>query len=103
MIDIVAWQDACRQGPAYYTANEVAEMLSVHPNTVYAMARRGELPSVKFGKRLVKFEKAAIDGLVGDARRKVAQPLVSPEAVAAALLAALSSGDWTVELKISRR
>jgi excisionase family DNA binding protein len=31
------------------TANQVAELLQIHPRTVYKLARQGSLPGRKFG------------------------------------------------------
>ena len=33
-----------------YTAKQLAEVLQVHPQTVYRMAERGEIESYKIGK-----------------------------------------------------
>ena len=37
-----------------YTANELAEMLQIHPRTVYRLGREGKLKHVKVG-RSVRF------------------------------------------------
>ena len=42
------------------TAEEVSQYLNLHPQTVYFMARRGELPVVKVG-RAVRFDKVELD------------------------------------------
>lgn len=36
----------------YLTANEVADMLNIHINTVYRLCKNGDLPSFKFGRNL---------------------------------------------------
>lgn len=47
-----------------YTADEVAEMLQLHRETVYIESRRGNIPGrIKIGKA-VRFRKAAIDALL---------------------------------------
>ena len=38
-----------------YTAKELAEILGVHPQTIYRAGERGEIPSYKVGKS-VRFE-----------------------------------------------
>jgi len=42
------------------TVEEVSEYLNLHPQTVYVMARLGELPVLKVG-RAVRFDKVEID------------------------------------------
>ena len=39
-----------------WTAEEVAEYLSVQPETVRAKARKGEFPAYKVGKRIWRFD-----------------------------------------------
>jgi len=46
--------------PRLLTVNEASQYLSLHPKTVYFMARKGELPVVKIG-RAVRFDKAQLD------------------------------------------
>jgi excisionase family DNA binding protein len=45
--------EAAKAAPArrLYSINEVAELLSVTPKHIYAMAYSGELPTVKLGRR----------------------------------------------------
>lgn len=38
-----------------YTAKQLAEILGVHPQTIYRAGERGEIPSYKVGKS-VRFE-----------------------------------------------
>ena len=38
-----------------YTAKELAEILGVHPQTIYRAGQRGDIPSYKCGKS-VRFE-----------------------------------------------
>jgi excisionase family DNA binding protein len=37
--------------PRFFTLSDVAQILNLSEPTVYAMARSGELPAVKFGAR----------------------------------------------------
>ncbi|WP_287154766.1 helix-turn-helix domain-containing protein [Candidatus Solincola tengchongensis] len=46
------------------TANEVARLLRLAPSTVYEMARRGDLPSVRIGNRVVRFVAEDIERLI---------------------------------------
>lgn len=41
-------------------ADEVAELLGVPRTFVYALARRGELPTVRVGERYVRFRAEAL-------------------------------------------
>lgn len=43
------------------TADEVAVMLRVPRSLVYALARRGELPTVRIGERYVRFRATTIE------------------------------------------
>lgn len=43
------------------TAQEVADFLRVHVDTVYAMARRGDLPVRQRGLRSLRFPRAAVE------------------------------------------
>jgi len=43
------------------TAGEVAGILRVPRSFVYALARRGELPTVRIGERYVRFRAAALE------------------------------------------
>ena len=47
-----------------YTVPQVAKMLGINRNLAYELARRGELPALRLGKRLV-CPKQAIDRLLG--------------------------------------
>jgi excisionase family DNA binding protein len=51
--------------PAFYTVEEVAEVLRVDPATIYRAIRAGEFPAVKVRKRYV-VPARAIDMLVDD-------------------------------------
>ncbi len=48
-------------------AEDVAALLGVPPTFVYALARRGELPSVRVGERYIRFRAQAIEDWI-DAR-----------------------------------
>jgi excisionase family DNA binding protein len=52
--------------PAWLTASEVAAALRLPPSTVYDLARRGEIPSVRFGRH-GRVPRAWLDNLAGDA------------------------------------
>ena len=47
-----------------YTVAQVAKMFGINRNLAYELARRGELPAIRLGKRLV-CPKQAIDRLLG--------------------------------------
>lgn len=46
-----------------YTVDEVAEILGISRDTAYEHVRRGTIPSLKFGRRIV-VPKAALDNLL---------------------------------------
>ena len=46
--------------PRLLTITEASQYLSLHPKTIYFMARKGELPVVKVG-RAVRFDRVALD------------------------------------------
>ncbi len=50
-----------------YTPEEVAGLLGVHPNTVYAMLKSGELPGVRAGRRWLVSRKRLDFWLDGEA------------------------------------
>jgi excisionase family DNA binding protein len=53
--------------PRTYTIDEAAQLLGIGRNSAYEAARRGEIPTVKIGKRLL-VPKASFDRLLaGDA------------------------------------
>lgn len=45
-------------------ADEVARLLRLAPSTIYEMARRGDLPSVRIGNRVVRFVAEDIERLI---------------------------------------
>ena len=48
-------------------ATDVADILKVHPKTIYAWADRGEIPVVRLGRgRTVRFRREDVDKLVAD-------------------------------------
>ena len=42
-----------------YTANELAELLQIHPRTVYRLGREGKLKHVKVGRSVRFYEPTA--------------------------------------------
>lgn len=46
-----------------WTVEDVADYLKLQPETIRAMARRGELPAIKIGK-VWRFQKHAIDEML---------------------------------------
>ena len=52
-----------------YTVPQVAKMLGINRNLAYELARRGELPALRLGRRLV-CPKQAIDRLLGQGSQK---------------------------------
>lgn len=46
---------------ALMTVSELADYLNVKPEAIRNLARRGEIPSVKVGRRLIRFRKSEID------------------------------------------
>ena len=56
--------DQQRYDKAVYTVPQVAKILGINRNLAYELARRGTLPSIRLGKRLV-CPKKAIDRLLG--------------------------------------
>src|SRR5207247_1157638 len=53
--------DPARTRQRLLTANDVAEILGIPRSFVYALVRRGELPTVRIGKRYLRFREAAIE------------------------------------------
>lgn len=47
-----------------FCADEVAAVLGVPRTFVYALARRGELPTVRIGERYVRFRSGALDAWI---------------------------------------
>lgn len=56
--------DQKRYEESVYTVPQVAKMLGINRNLAYELARRGELPALRLGRRLV-CPKQAIDRLLG--------------------------------------
>lgn len=48
-----------------WTVEDVADYLQLQPETIRSMARRGELPAIKFGK-VWRFRKSAIHKLLAE-------------------------------------
>jgi excisionase family DNA binding protein len=54
-------------GPARLLgAGEVAQVLGVPATFVYALARRGELPTVRIGERYVRFRSEALERWIAE-------------------------------------
>lgn len=49
-----------------FTADEVAAVLGVPRTYVYALARRGELPTVRVGERYVRFRAQALERWIAE-------------------------------------
>ncbi len=47
-----------------FTVDDVASILGVPRTFVYALARRGELPTVRVGERYVRFRAQALEGWI---------------------------------------
>lgn len=63
-----------------FTVAEAADMLGVSRGHAYELVRRGEIPSIRLGRRLV-VPRRALEGLVGDlAPRPTLSPPASPPA-----------------------
>lgn len=64
--------DTTRNEPErLWTAEEVAEFLGLHPQTVYAKSRSGEIPSHKIGRAL-RFRPSEVQAWVEANSRPVA-------------------------------
>lgn len=50
--------------PEYYTADEVAKKLNLHPRTVRRMLNTGDLPGVRFGSRQWRIPHAMFEDYV---------------------------------------
>lgn len=50
-----------------YTVDEAARLLGIGRATAYEAVRRGELPSLRLGRRIV-IPRAALDALVGEVK-----------------------------------
>jgi len=56
-------------GKKYYTAKEIARTLAVTPMTIYRMAERGELKTIRFG-RSVRFDADDVENFLQNASRE---------------------------------
>lgn len=50
----------CDETKQLLTGEQLAEILQVHPKTIWLMARRGDIPRVVVGRRAVRFSEAAV-------------------------------------------
>jgi excisionase family DNA binding protein len=57
----VGRSDAATTGARLFTADEVAAVLGVPRTFVYALSRRGELPTVRIGERYVRYRAQALE------------------------------------------
>jgi len=63
-----------------FTVAEAADVLGISRGHAYELVRRGEIPSIRLGRRLV-VPRRALEGLVGDlAPRPTLPPPASPQA-----------------------
>lgn len=53
-------------GKKYYTAKEIANTLAVTPMTIYRMAERGELKTIKVGKS-IRFDADDVENFLKEA------------------------------------
>jgi excisionase family DNA binding protein len=74
-----------KQSRRLLTAKEVAEILGVHPQTVWNLAYRGELRSVKVAK-LRKFDVADVEDYIEAGKGRDKLPPGSPKRKASRLL-----------------
>lgn len=65
---------------ALLTAREVAELLSVSPETVLRWTRRGELPAIRLPSGALRYREADLDAWTA-ARSNPSRPLDSPRSV----------------------
>jgi excisionase family DNA binding protein len=61
-----------------YTVPEVAELLGISRSSAYECVRRGEIPALTLGRRVV-IAKTAIDTLLGTAASDPREPAVGEE------------------------
>jgi excisionase family DNA binding protein len=61
-----------------YTVPEVAELLGISRSSAYECVRRGEIPALTLGRRVV-IAKTAIDALLGTATSDSREPAVGEE------------------------
>ena len=48
-VNVMTWAEQMEKAKAVLTIGEVAEMLRVHPTTVYRLLKRGDIPGFKIG------------------------------------------------------
>jgi excisionase family DNA binding protein len=56
-------------GKKYYTAKEIATTLAVTPMTIYRMAKRGELKTIRVGKS-IRFDADDVDNFLNTSTEK---------------------------------
>jgi excisionase family DNA binding protein len=58
--------DPISNGARLLTAEQLAERWQIKPATVYALARGGQIPTVRLGPRLVRFRPVEIERFEAD-------------------------------------
>jgi excisionase family DNA binding protein len=61
-----------------YTVPEVAELLGISRSTAYECVRRGEIPALTLGRRVV-ISRATVDALLCAAPNDLQEPRAVPE------------------------
>jgi len=56
-------------GKKYYTAKEIADTLAVTPMTIYRMAERGELKTIRVGKS-IRFDADGVENFLQNSSMK---------------------------------
>lgn len=64
------------EGPQLLTAPELARALRLNPQTLYRLARRGLIPSIRIGKKLLRFDPIQVRSALE--ARQDSQPRISP-------------------------
>jgi excisionase family DNA binding protein len=77
----------------FLTIKDVADLLSVHPMTVYRLLKQGRLPGVRLG-RIWRFSRQAMERWESDQERRTLETLrISPRVGADARVAARGRRD----------
>ncbi len=45
----------------YLTADELALVLRLSPDTVRDLARRGKIPSIRISRKIIRYDRSAVD------------------------------------------
>jgi excisionase family DNA binding protein len=54
----------------YLTANEVSNLLKLHPSTLYKWAKRNKLPFFRLGYKSIRFRKIDIELFIAEGREQ---------------------------------